>query len=423
MLRLRKMVFAGTLSLALTLGSSSAFAASLDDTVGIPGEASMNKLVSLHVLTASGTQYNPDADLSRSDFVYALSKVLKLNAPKSVKIKDVSSKSKEYASVAKVVGNGLLKLDGKGNFNSKKAVTYAELSRALANGLGLKLSWTDRPIDYLFYLDRKGVLDIDTDLDAVVSRGAAAVAIDQFIGLKGMFKSDSGVVTELQANGLVLNNGTDNVTYTLAKDASLFLADQNAELTSFGAGTPVQLLFNDKGELSFMSGNSLSLEEGTIVYSDGKVKINDSSRNIDLNAVVQPLPNNPNATFTLKGFGNYSAAGVTFAGGAYINNKNDEATMLDLRFAKVEGKPFSVSTSSLTFDFSGDALANQTFTLADTVKITLKGKTAAEDKTLSLVELGALQSGNTLSGTVEINGDGAVTSITATAEAKTADSN
>jgi hypothetical protein len=415
------MAIACTLTVALMLGSTSVFAASLDDTAGIPGEVSMNKLVSLHVLPVSGASYYPDDALSRSDFVYALTKVLKLNAPKSLKIKDVSSKSKDYALVAKVVGSGLLRLDAKGNFNAKKAVTYAEFSRALAAGLGLKLSWSDRPIDYLFYLERKGVLDIDTDLDAVVTRGAAAVAIDQVITLKNTFKSDSGVVVELKGNSVVLNNGVENVTYNLAKDASLFLSGQIDELSSFGSGTSVQVLLNAKGEIAFMSGHSLSLEEGTIVYSDGKVKINSNLRNIDLRAVVQPLPNDVNGTFTLKGFGNYSAAGVTFSGGAYINNTSDEVTLLDLRVAKVEEKPFTVGLNgSLTLDFSGDGLANQTFKTADDVKITLKGKADTDkDQTLTLSELSALQAGNTLTGTVEINADGFVTSIAATAEKKT----
>ncbi|TJY44164.1 hypothetical protein E5161_01860 [Cohnella pontilimi] len=420
-MRLRKMAIACTLSAALTLGSSSVFAASLDDTAGLPGEVSMNKLVSLHVLPASGTSYNPDAALTRGDFVYALTQVLKLNAPKSVKIKDVSSNSKDYASVAKVIGNGLLKLDAKGNFNSKKAVTYAEFSRALAAGLGLKLSWSDRPIDYLFYLERKGVLDIDTDLDAVVTRGAAAVAIDQVITLKGTFKSDSGVVVELKGDdAVVLNNGRENVTYKLDKDASLFLSGQSDDLSSFGPGTAVQVLLNAKGEISFLSGHSLLLEEGSIVYKSGKVSINSTLRNIDLRAVVNPLPNDPNGTFTLKGFGNYSGAGVTFAGGAYVNNQNDEVTLLDLRVAKAEEKPFTVGFNGLTLDFSDDALANLSFKVADDVKITLKAASATDkDQKLTLTELTALQTGNTLTGTVEINSDGFVTSIVATAEKKT----
>ncbi|MDB4866394.1 MAG: hypothetical protein JWR03_727 [Cohnella sp.] len=421
MLRLRKLAIASTLSIAVAFGGTTVMASSLEDTVGVPGEISMNKLVSLHVLPASGSHYNPDGALTRGDFVYALSSVMNLPAPKNVKIKDVSTKSGNYASVAKVIGNGLLMLDGKGNFNAKKEVTYAELSRALASGLGLKLSWTDRPIDYLFYLDRKGVLGIDTDLDAVVSRAAAAVAIDQFVTLKGVFKSDSGVIAELKPGAIVLNDGADNVTYQFAGDSSLFLSGQSEDMTSFGVGTPVQVLLNGKGEISFMSGNSLSLEEGAIVYSDGKVKINDTMRNIDLKAVVQPLPTNPTEHFTFTNFGSYSNAGVTFGGGAYVNNKNDEVTMLDLHFAKVDGKPFTVSGTDLTFDFSGDALSNQTFKVADDVKIALKAKDATDkDKTMTLDELKTLQAGNDVTGTVEINSDGLVTSIMATAAPKAA---
>jgi hypothetical protein len=415
-LNFRKLTVVCALSLFLSFGGT-AFAGSLEDTIGLPSESSINKLVALNVLAGSGTQFNPDATFTRGDLVAALSRIMKLQSSNKVTIKDITSKNSAYASTAGAVGLGLIKLDKKGNFNAKQGVTYAEISKVLAYGLGFKLSWSDRPVDYLFYLERKGVLEIDTDLDAIVTKEAAAVALDQYVTLKKLFKSDSGVIVELKEGAIVLNDGSENKTYKIAGNAALFLSGQNSDLTSFGAGTPVQVLLNGKGEVSYMTGSSLDLAEGTIVYADGKVKVNDTVRSIDLNAVLQPLPNNPTKPFTLANFGGYSKAGVTFGGGAYVNNKTDEVTMLELYISKAADKPFTTLGSSIVVDFSEDALSNQSFELSADAKIFLK---TAPDKMLTIGDLRALEADNKLTGTLEINSDSLVTSITVTAEKKAA---
>jgi hypothetical protein len=415
-LNFRKLTVVCALSLFLSFGGT-AFAGSLEDTVGLPSESSINKLVALNVLTSSGTEFNPDASITRGELVAALSRVMKLQSSKKVTIKDITSKNSAYASTAGAVGLGLIKLDTKGNFNAKKGVTYAELSKALAYGLGFKLSWSDRSVDYLFYLERKGVLDIDTDLDAIVTKEAAAVALDQYITLKKLFKSDSGVIAELKEGAIVLNNGSEYKTYKLASNAALFLMGQNSDITSFGAGTSVQLLLNGKGEVSYMSGSGLSLEEGAIVYADGKVKIGETLKNIDLNSVLRPLPSNPGEEFTLANFGGYSNAGVTFGGGVYVNNTNDEVTMFELYFSKAADRSFKIFSTSISVDFSEDALSNQSFELSADVKISLKTE---PDKKLTIDDLKALEVDNTLLGTFEFNSDAQITSITVTAEKKAA---
>jgi hypothetical protein len=412
-LNIRKFAVVGALSLSLTVGSASAFAASLEDTIGLSGEESINKLVALQIFMKTGSEFGPEAPLTRGELAYMLTQSLELDAPKNVPaILDVKTKGGANARVAKAVANGYISLNG-GKFHATNRVTYATLSRALAVGLGFKLSWSNRPIDHLYFLERKGVLSIDTDLDAVVTREAAAVAFDKFLAAAGAFDTDSGVISEVTDTAVVINNGSEYAEYKLSENAALFINGQSEELSTFGAGTKVHIALNDNMEIAYMSGGILGLAEGTISYTDGQVKVNDTLRNIDLNAIVDSLPNAMEQNFTFTTFGMYSSAGVTFGGGAFVNEGADEVTKLSLFMKTIEGKSFSVKGNSITVDFSGDALDNQTFVLADDVKITLE---TDADNLLTPAELQKLQINNTLSGKIEADSTGAVTAITAKVE-------
>jgi len=413
-LKLRKLITVGVLSLSLIVGSTSAFAASIDDTLGLDSEVAINKLVALNVF-AKADSFRPEAPLTRSDLSYLLVRVLPLKTPaKQPQIADVATANGANSHIAKVVGNGYLMLQN-GKFNPKKGVTFGELSKALAYGLGFKASWSTRPIDAFFYLERKGVLSINTDLDAVVTREDAAVVLDKFLDVKGSYIKDAGVVSAILENSLIINNGSEYAEYALAPHAALFINGQSEELSTFGPGTAVNVILNAKGELAYVEGSILGMVSGTITMSSGKVKINDALKNADLNAVVDALPNDPEGTFTLTTFGKYAAAGVTFAGNAFINEGNDEVTMLDVYMSKAEDRAFSAAGTTITLDFSEDAIANQSFEIAEDAKILLV------DKEITLSELVKLQTTNTLSGTVEMDESGVVTSIVAKAEPKKAE--
>lgn len=421
-MNIRKLAVVGALSMSLTVGSASAFAASLEDTVGLAGEESINKLVALSVFSSMNT-FQPEEALTRGELANILNKVVTLKTPATApKIADVVTANGANAKIANVVGNGYISLQN-GKFNSNAGVTYGELSKALAYGLGFKASWSDRQVDTFYYLERKGVLSIDTDLDAVVTRESAAVILDAFLTAKGYYTSDKGVVSALTDDSIVINNGSENATYKIAGNAALFVNGQAADLPSFGPGTAVLVALNADGEVAYMNGGILGLIEGTISLADGQVRISiedvpDTLKNADLNAFVTPLPNDPEGEFTLTSFGFYSTAGVTFSGGAYINEPTDEVTMLRVYMSSVEGKAFTVSDSKLTLDFSGDALANQTFEVAADASITLESD---ESKKLTLADLAALQKDNDVTVTVTIDNSGIVTAIKAKAEPKKAE--
>ncbi|WP_274363294.1 S-layer homology domain-containing protein [Paenibacillus thermotolerans] len=413
-MNIRKLAVVGALSMSLTVGSASAFAASLEDTVGLDGEVSINKLVALNVFSAK-TTFQPEEALTRGELANILNKVLTLTTPKTApKIADVVTANGANAKIASVVGNGYIGLKN-GSFVANAGVTYGELSKALAYGLGFKASWSDRAIDTFYYLERKGILSIDTDLDEVVTREDAAVIIDAFLSAKGYYNTDNGVVSALTDTGVVINNGSEYVEYKLAGNAALFIGGQNLEVSAFGPGTPVSVALNANGEIAYMTGGILGLIDGTIEYSGGKLKVNGAAKNVDLNVVVSSLPNSPNDEFTFKHVGNYGSVGVTFGGSAYVNEENDEITMLQLYLAKIEGKDFAIANGKVTVDFSGDALANQSFEVASDAKIVLD---SAPDKAITLEELAKLQANNTLSGVVEADSDGIVTAITAKVTAK-----
>jgi hypothetical protein len=417
-LNLRKMVVTGVLTCSLTLGSASAFAASLEDTIGLSNEVAINKLVSLGVFS-SGKLFNPESDLTRGEFASIIQTLIPLKAGKEIAIKDVNTAKGANAKVVKLLNNGLLKLDANGKFNINQGVTYSELSRVLAYGLGLKLTWTDRPLDFLYYLDRKGVLDIDTDLDAVVTKEGAAAAIDKYITLKQLFTAEHGVINFLTEDGVVINNGRDTQNYVLAKNASLFVDGSSVAKSSLGSGTAVEVLLNAKGEIAYITGSSLMLEEGVASYADGKVTANGSKYNVDLNLVVAPLPNQPDSNFTFDNFGRYTGAGTSFMGNTYINTKTDEVTKLNLYISKIADRTVKVTGSVITADYSDMDFANQTFTASADVVVTLEsGKEGEKGKVVTLAEIEALQTENTLTGTLEMNSIGEVTTITVKATVK-----
>jgi len=408
-LKLRKWVVTGVMSAALTMSSGSVFAASIQDTAGLDSEMSINKLVSLGVIAIKNGSFQPDVALTRTEFASILNKVVSLSQPKAITIKDVNTKNGENSDIAKAVNSGLLKLNGKGEFNANGSVTYADFSRALAVGLGLKSSWTDRPIDYLFYLDRKGVLSIDTDLDAVVTREGAAVALDKFVELKNTFKSNKGVIAQVTDAGVSLNTSSGKVFYKFASGVSVFIDDQGDNTSSLSVGSAAEVELNKKGELAFISTIGKELEEGVLAYKDGKLNVSSKVKNFDLNAVFAPLPNNPSKDFTLDNYGKYSIAGVQFSGQAYINYRTDEVVMMTPYVSQISGRAFTVSGSKVTLDFSEDALSNLTFAMGEGAKATLDGK----DITLSDLS-GKIKGGAQLDVVFDMNQAGEITAVTAT---------
>lgn len=408
-MKLRKWVVTGVLSAALTMSSGSVFAASIGDTAGLDSEVSINKLVSLGVITVKNGSFQPDDALTRTEFAGILNKVVSLGQAKAITIKDVNTKNGANSDIAKAVGGGLLKLNSKGEFNANGSVTYADFSRALAVGLGLKSSWTDRPIDFLFYLDRKGVLSIDTDLDAVVTREGAAVALDKFIELRNVFKSNKGVIAQVTQAGVSLNTSSGKVFYKFGEGVSVFIDDQGADTTSLAVGSAAEIELNKKGELAFISAVGVELEEGALVYQEGKLSVNNKLKNFDLNAVFASLPNSPNKDFTLDNYGKYSAAGVSFAGQSYINYRTDEVVMMTPYVSQISGRAFTVSGSNVTLDFSEDVLSNLTFAVGEGAKITLDGK----DIALSDLS-GKIKGGTKLDVVFDMNQAGEISAVTAT---------
>lgn len=374
-MKMRKLLVTGALSLSLAFSSFlfPVYATSLSDTVGLSSEAAINKLVSLGVFPNTGENFNPEQTLKRADFAYIVKAV----------IGDAQS-----AEVAK----------GKGD------VKFSELAKVLSRGLGLKSTWTDRPIDFLYYLDRKGVLDIDTDLDAVVTREDAAIAFDKYITLKNKFKSDAGVITQLNEDSIVLDNGIGTTSYKFAKNVSVFVSGQGVETQSLSVAMPVNLIFNPKGEIAFIEGNLLDAEEGTIAFKDGKLLINDKIvKDINPNAIFVPLPTSPNDTFTAALFMQYAAAGAQFIGQVLFPDTND-VTLATLYIAKAENKSLTFQGNKIEIEFT--KVLKQSFEISPEVKVTL------DEKEVKLEELKSLDKSK-YTATIEANANGEIVSITA----------
>lgn len=414
MLNWRKFIVTGALATTLTFSSISALAVSFDDVSS--NEASITKLVSLGVVVNTGANFNPDKGLTRQEFAEISSRIMTLSAPKTVKISDV----KNNAAVTKAVGAGVLTVNSKGQFKPKNAITYSDLARGLAYGLGFKKSWSNRPIDHLYFLERKGVLSIDTDLDAIVTREEAAVAVDKFLTVSDSYATATGIVDRVNGNVLIVKTDSGSASYKINSKASLFMDEQAASQGNLAKGTDVKFVLNKKGEIAYLTGNGLEVFDGALAYAAGNLTFNGAAKNYKLNAVVTALPNNPTVPFTFTEFSNYSSkGGVSFGGTLYSNTATDEITMLEAYVSKVANRAFTVSNGKVTFDFSDLGYKSQTFTLGEEAVLTqVDGETKT---TVTVADLAALQTaGKVLKGTLVGAADGLGLSLEFTATAPAA---
>jgi hypothetical protein len=343
------------LALVLVLGNMSFVqAVTFDDTQSTDGEMSASKLVSLGIMKNPGESFDPEGELTRGELALMVSKTHNLSSgKKALAIKDVTSKNSLYAPALKMVANGYLKLDSKGNFNANQAVTYAEFSKVLAQSLGLKASWTNRPVDFLFYLDRKGVLDIDTDLDATVTRVDAAVTYDAFLAVKGHYNTVSGLITSVNeaAKRIAIKTDGGSAVVTFNEWASVYVDGQYQDISSLFVGFPVTVTYDGSKKGAFINANQTSTEEGVLGFQEGTLKIGDSVvKNLNLNSIIRALPNNPTEPFSLLLLKQYVDAGVILSG-AVDFTEDDEVTLISAQINKVKGKVTAVTADSVTVLF------------------------------------------------------------------------
>jgi hypothetical protein len=413
MLNWKKFIVTGALATTLTFSSFSALAVSFDDVNS--NEASISKLVSLGIVVNNGTYFNPDKGLTRQEFADISSKIISVSAAKTVKLKDTKN-----AAAVKAVSTGILTVGKKGDFKPKNAITFTDLARGLAYGLGFKPSWSNRPIDHLYFLERKGVLSIDTDLDAVVTREEAAVAIDNYMTVSDSYVKVNGLVDRVLGNVLIVKTGTGSASYKINSNVSAFIDDQAVDAQVLAKGTEANFILNKKGEVAFLTGNGLEVFDGKLGYSAGNLTFNGAVKNFKLNSIVLNLPSNKTAPFTFTEFSNYSAkGGVSFEGTLFSNTSTDEVTMLEAYVTNVANRKFTVANSKVVFDFSDLNYKELSFSLSGEAKVTLvEGETKTE---LTLAQVAALQAaGKTLKGTLVAGSDGFGKSLEFTATAPAA---
>jgi hypothetical protein len=410
---LRKLVVSGVVASTLLLGSVSTYAASFDDVSGLDSEMSITKLVSLGYFVNKGSDFHPESGLTRGEFADLAAKLVYLGKAPSKKVKIKDSKN---ANAAKLVSKGYFKLTKKGEFLPKKGLTYAELSKVLASGLGFKTSWSNRPIDFLFFLERKGVLSIDTNLNAVVTKEAAAVTVDKYLQAKDVYKDLNGVIVTSSPTSITVKSDSGVKTYKISSNASLFLDDQATDTDALGLGTAVEVIFDRTGKVAFVDGAGLDSYEGALGYSNGKITVGTTQLDVDLNLVVSNLPSNPDKDFTFREFTAYSAAGVSYFGSVYTNYTNDQVTTLNAAISKINEAGLTVSaTGSYVFDYSESALENLTLTAdeAVVVNVTKDGKTEVSS-TSGLVTLQS--EGYKLTASVDVSAEGKITVVNVKAE-------
>jgi hypothetical protein len=410
MLNWRKFIVTGALATTLTFTSISAMAVSFDDVS--TNEVTISKLVSLGIVVNTSESFNPDKGLSRQEFAEITNRIIKVNSKKTIKITDV----KNNAAVTKVVGAGLLTVNSKGQFKPKNAITYTDLARTLAYGLGFKSTWSNRPVDHFYFLYLNGILNINTDLDAVVTREDAAVAIDKYLSLQNYYDETTGVVDSISGNSMVVNTSIGMKTFKFNNKSSLFLGGQVGTLEEVAKGTKMNITLNAKGEVALAEGNSLDMLDGNLGYSGGNLTLNGVAKNWILTGLVASLPNSPDVPFTFTEFGNYTAvAGVSFAGGMYADTVTDEITILEPYIAKISKQPVKIENNKAIFEFKEQKYKHQSFSFTEDAKFYLvEGDKKTE---VTLADFLPLQSaGKKLKATLTAGPDGLASSIEITAE-------
>lgn len=410
----RNILASGVIATSLLASSMSAFAVSFDDVSGAENEKAITKLVSLGYLNVKGSNFNPEATVSRAEFATIANKVVDFGAPGKIKVTDLKGTN---TPALKMIKGGVLTLNKKGQFESNKKVTYLELAKLLSFGFGFKKSWTNSPADYLFFLDRKGVLSIDTKLDANITREDLAVAIDNYLTVKGVYKYTSGVISDVNETGFTLKNESGVSNFKFAGSPTLFLDNQLADRENFGLGTTVSFLRNTSGSVVFVDGVGVDSFEGTLGMSNGKITVASTSYNVNLNSVIVPLPNDPTGSLSFAQFSNYATkAGVEFFGSIYTNLENDEATVILPTISKVNNRLITLGVDKVAANFSANALPNQNFAVtANTVyNLTVDGATSVSTLAAILTYQAELQaSKKSLVATFELYSDGTVKTLTA----------
>jgi hypothetical protein len=413
---LRKLVVSGVVATSLVLGSGSVFAASFDDVSGMDSEMAITKLVSLGYIVNKGTEFHPESGLSRLEYADIANRIFNLGKPSTLKIKDLNTSGGQNVNAVKLVSGGFITLTKKGEFFPKKSVTYAELSKLLAYGLGFKQSWSNRPVDYLFFLERKGVLSIDTDLDANVTREEAAIAFDNYLNVKHLYNDKKGVIISSDSKSITLKTASGVNTFNLSTNSSIFVDNQASDTNGLGLGIEAKLIFDKSGKVAFVDGVGIDSAEGAISYSAGKVTVGSTIYNINLNAVIGSLPTNPTADFTFKQLTGYLGAGVSFGGSVFTNLNTDEITSIAPYISKVTDKAFKVDSSGkVVFDFSGDAQDNITISPDASTKVSLIQDGKTTDSTLAAIS-GLSSKDYKISGSAELANDGVVKSFTVKAD-------
>ena len=413
---LRKLVVSGVVATSLIFGSGSVFAASFDDVSGSQSEMAITKLVSLGYIVNKGSNFNPESGLTRLEFADIASRITNLGKPATLKIKDLNTSGGKNANAVKLVKGGFVQLTKKGEFLPKKSVTYAELSKVLATGLGFKTSWSNRPVDFLFFLERKGVLDISTNLDAAVTREGAAVAIYKYLEVKHVFKDVVGVIQDSSPTSITVKSRDGVKKYALASNNSLFINDDATDSDALGLGTEARLILDKSGKVAFVDSVGIDSTEGTLGYKNGKILVNSNPFNVNINVITPNLPVGLASDFTLNYFTGYSAAGVTFKGSVYTNIQTDYITSLNAYISKVDDRKITVTpTGNIEFDFSDDALDNLSFVPSDATKVTVTIGDQTTDSSATGVYALQLQ-GYSLTAALEASEDGSVTKLVVTAK-------
>lgn len=421
MKKIQKLIISGALITALTVSGTSAFAQSANDIDGSANEMAISKIVSIGYVSLDKGKYNPEKTMTRSDFAVLATKALKLSSKKKKTVKDFKGAAATKTALSTVAGHNLLSISSKGAIKPSQAITYKELVKTLAVGLGFKTSWSSKHVDYLFYLDRMGVVDISVNLDAKPTKGEVAEAFDNYLTLKSSYKVANGIVSAFTPTTLTIKSVNGDKTYKLDKDVAAFKDESSTDVGSYGKGTAVSAVLNSKNEIGFISAYSVDLLDGVFTYGDFKLGVGlDANKKplktlaINPDVVVERLPSNPKADFTLTELAGYSNADVTFNGGAYYNVSNDEITYIQPFIEKVEAPVVLKAGNVIEADFSGVALANLNLSIDEEFKVFVKAN--AEDKepkesTLEAFAAVAVKDAGTTA-TLELSKSGTITAIT-----------
>ncbi len=242
------------LTICLALGTFMPCAAAFKDTEGTPYEEAAALLYDLGIVEGRGSNYEPEAELTRAEMITYLVRILGLDGGAAeVIFSDVPEDHWACGNVATAYKMGIANGMGDGSFAPDAPVTFAQSVKLLVGALGYGVQAEAAggyPSGYLAMANRIDLLK-GVPQDGTMNRGIMALLAANALDISPLVKADYGA----DSGKYVEATGETLLSYYLNIDTYKGLVTGN-EMVRVAAGTKADAGEIAMGDLVFSVGNT-----------------------------------------------------------------------------------------------------------------------------------------------------------------------